>query len=164
MTGLEIVANQPDLPELILVETNVLGRSTDGAVVERYSRGDIEQLFFRPVRAAVAARQRRHAPTHEQVALNLRKLVEQPPGEFDSRAMWIARLSSLMRRIQQMPRGSTKGIEELIRRLEQRGRGCCCSSSTLCWSRLKVRGLLTTTRGDHSRPVSRSASMAADRC
>ena len=46
---------------------------TDAALVERYSRGDAEPLFFRPVRAAVAAyEQRRHAPlTHEQVALGL---------------------------------------------------------------------------------------------
>ena len=112
------------LPELILVETNVLARTTDGAVVERYSRGDIDQLFFRPVRAAVAAyEQRRHAPlTHEEVALNLRKLVEQPPSDFDSR-VYVDR--ALEQFNAQDPAGATrinaKRIEELIRTLEQRG-------------------------------------------
>jgi hypothetical protein len=87
VTGLEIVASQPRLPGVILVEANVLSRSTDAALVERYSRGDTEPFFFRPVRAAVAAyEQRLHAPlTHEQVALDLRRLVGQPPSDFDNR-------------------------------------------------------------------------------
>ena len=77
ITGLEIIANQPRLPGLILVEANVLTRPADTALVERYSRGEAEPLFFRPVRAAVAAyEQRLHAPlTHEQVSLDLRRLV-----------------------------------------------------------------------------------------
>ena len=72
---------------IILVEANVLARPTDAALVERYSRGDTEPFFFRPVRAAVAAyEQRLHAPlTHEQVALDLRRLVGQPPSDFDNR-------------------------------------------------------------------------------
>src|SRR5262245_28071056 len=63
VTGLEIVANQPRLPEIILIEVNVLARPVDAALVERYSRGETDLLFFRPVRAAVAAyEQRLHAP------------------------------------------------------------------------------------------------------
>src|SRR3984893_13520255 len=38
VTGLEIVANQPRLPRVILVETNVLSRPTDAALIQRYSR------------------------------------------------------------------------------------------------------------------------------
>src|ERR1700733_6081990 len=33
VTGLEIVANQPRLPRVVLVEANVLSRSTDAALV-----------------------------------------------------------------------------------------------------------------------------------
>src|SRR4030081_4138301 len=40
VTGLEIVANQPRLPKIILIETNVLSRSTDDALVAKYSRAD----------------------------------------------------------------------------------------------------------------------------
>ncbi|KRR15174.1 hypothetical protein CQ12_07870 [Bradyrhizobium jicamae] len=123
VTGLKIVANRPQLPGLILVEMNVLSRSVDAPLVERYSR-DIEPLFFRPVRAAVAAyEQRRHAPlTHEQVAPELRRLVGRPPSDFDNRVY-------ADRALQQFnaedptdeARINTKRIEELIRMVEQRG-------------------------------------------
>jgi hypothetical protein len=124
VTGLEIVANQPRLPGVILVEANVLARPIDATLVERYSRGDTEPLFFRPVRAAVAAyEQRLHAPpTHEQVALDLGRLVGQPPGDFDNR---IYADRALQQFNAEDPtdavRASTKRIEELIRMVEQRG-------------------------------------------
>ncbi len=124
VTGLEIVANQPRLPSVILIEANILARPTDAVLVERYSRGDREPFFFRPVRAAVAAyEQRLHAPqTHEQVALDLRRLVGQPPSDFDSRIY-------ADRALQQFnaedptdaARINAKRIEVLIRMVEQRG-------------------------------------------
>ena len=124
VTGLQIVANQPRLPQFIMVEANVLARATDAALVERYSRGDTEPLFFRPVRAAVAAyEQRLHAPlTHEQVALDLRRLVGQPPSDFDSRIY-------ADRAVRQFnaedptdaARLNVKRIGEFIRQVEQRG-------------------------------------------
>lgn len=87
VTGLEIVANQPRLPRIVLVEANVLSRTTDTALVERYSRsGNAEPVFFRPIRAAVAAYENwLHAPlSHAQVSFALNQLVEQPPSNFDS--------------------------------------------------------------------------------
>jgi hypothetical protein len=81
-------------------------------------------LFFRPVRAAVAAyEQRLHASvTHEHVVLNLRKLTEQPPTDFDNRVY-------AERALQQFnaedpadaARINAKRIEELIRVVEHRG-------------------------------------------
>jgi hypothetical protein len=87
VTGLQIVANQPGLPRLILVEANVLSRSPDTALVERYSRAGTEPLFFRPVRAAVAAYESwLHAPlTHQRAADELRQLLDRPPSDFDNR-------------------------------------------------------------------------------
>lgn len=124
VTGLEIVANQPRLPNIILVEANVLTRPADTALVERYSRGSTEPWFFRPVRAAVAAyEQRLHAPlTHEQVAQNLRRLIEQPPSDFDNKVY-------ADRALQQFDAEdpthasqlNAKRIGELIDTLEQRG-------------------------------------------
>jgi hypothetical protein len=124
VTGLEIVAKQPRLPGVILVEANVLARPTDAALVERYSRGDAEPFFFRPVRAAVAAyEQRLHAPlTHAQVAPDLRRFVGQPPRDFDNRVY-------ADRALQQFnaedptdaTRSNAKRIDELIRMMEQRG-------------------------------------------
>src|SRR6185437_5070227 len=46
ITGLEIIVNQPRLPGLMLVGANVLTRPADTALVERYSRGEAEPLFF----------------------------------------------------------------------------------------------------------------------
>jgi hypothetical protein len=124
VTGLEIVANQPRLPQFILVEANVLSRPTDAALVERYSRGDTEPLFFRPVRAAVAAyEQRLHAPlTHEQVALDLRRLVGQPPGDFDNR-IYVDRAQQQFNAEDptDVAQVNAKRIAELIRMVEQRG-------------------------------------------
>ena len=124
VTGLEIVVNQTRLPEIILVEANVLSRTTDAVLVEKYSRGDTEPLFFRPVRAAVAAyEQRLHAPlTHAQVALNLRKLVEQPPSDFDSRLYTDRALEQFeVENPADAVRTNAKRIEELIRKVEPRG-------------------------------------------
>lgn len=124
VTGLEIVAHQPSVPKIILVEANVLGRPVDAPLVERYSRGDAEPLFFRPVRAAVAAyEQRLHAPlTHQQAASELHRLVAQPPREFDNRLY-------VDRAVQQFNaedpteavRSNARRIGELISVLEQRG-------------------------------------------
>jgi hypothetical protein len=88
VTGLEIVANQPRLPKVILVEANVLSRLTDAALVARYSGADNDRpLFFRPIRTAVAAYENRlHAPlNHAQVSSSLLQLLEQPPSDFDNR-------------------------------------------------------------------------------
>ena len=124
VTGLEIVANQPRLPQFILVEANVLSRPTDAALVERYSRGETEPLFFRPVRAAVAAyEQRLHAPlTHEQVALDLRRLVGQPPSDFDNR-VYVDRAQQQFNAEDPTDAAqfNAKRIEALIRMVEQRG-------------------------------------------
>ena len=124
VTGLEIVANQPRLPAAILVEANVLARPPDAALVERYSRGATELLFFRPVRAAVAAYEQRLRPplTHEQVALDLRRLVGQPPSDFDNR-IYVDRAQQQFNAedptyVAQL---NAKRIEELIRIVEQRG-------------------------------------------
>jgi hypothetical protein len=124
VTGLEIVANQPALPGIILVEANVLSRPTDAALVERYSRGDTEPFFFRPVRAVVAAyEQRLHAPlTYQQVAPDLRRLVERPPREFDNRTYVDRALrESNAENPTDAARFNAKRIGELIRTVEQRG-------------------------------------------
>ena len=88
VTGLEIVANQPRLPKIILVETNVLSRLTDTALVKNYSKADeARSLFFRPIRTAVAAYENWvHAPlSHAQISNSLDRLLNQPPSDFDNR-------------------------------------------------------------------------------
>lgn len=87
LTGLEIVVNQPKVPKLIVVETNILSRTADQALVARFSTSQHpHQIFFRPVRASVAAYENwMHAPpTHAQNERALQQLLDQPPSDFDN--------------------------------------------------------------------------------
>ena len=71
VTGLLIVANQPSLPKVVLVEVNILSRPIDAVLVDKYSKSGVaEPLFFRPIRTAVAAYESwLHAPlSHAQVS------------------------------------------------------------------------------------------------
>jgi hypothetical protein len=88
VTGLEIVANGPRLPRIILVEANVLSRLVDAALVETYSRSDVAgSLFFRPIKAAIAAYEGwLHAsPSHVEASTVLSRLLAEPPSDFDNR-------------------------------------------------------------------------------
>ncbi|WP_024509624.1 hypothetical protein [Bradyrhizobium sp. ARR65] len=124
VTGLTIVANQRRLPKLIVVETNVLSRKPDTALIERFSATSHQELFFRPVRAAIAAYENfSHAPaTHEQVAASLRRVIAQPPSNFDNR-IYLAR--AVQERETEDPTAaamaSVAEIARLSRALEQRG-------------------------------------------
>jgi hypothetical protein len=125
VTGLEIVANQPRLPKLILVEANILSRPTDTALVGRYSgSGSSQPVFLRPIRTAIAAYENwNHAPlTHAQAAVALGRLLALPPSEFDNR-IYVER--ALQQENAEDPTAAaqrnSKRIEELIATLEQRG-------------------------------------------
>ena len=88
VTGMEVVVEQPRLPRIILVETNLLPRPPDDAVAARYARGQsVKQPFFRPIRAAVATYENwHHAPlTHAQFAAAMEHALKQPPSDFDNR-------------------------------------------------------------------------------
>src|ERR1700751_4114435 len=94
VTGLAIVANQRTLPKTILVETNVLSRPVDEALVAHYAAGaSAGPKFLRPVRALVAAGENSaHAPeSREQLRAELHRLVAQPPGNVDNR-VYLARV------------------------------------------------------------------------
>jgi hypothetical protein len=125
VTGLEIVANQPRLPRVVLVETNVLSRPTDAALIQRYSRsGSTEPLFFRPIRTAVAAYENwLHAPlSHPEVSFTLSQLLKQPPSDFDSR-IYADRALQQFNAEEPTPaaRINVERIEQLIPAIERRG-------------------------------------------
>jgi hypothetical protein len=125
VTGLEIIANQPRLPRIVLVEVNLLSRPPDPALVAKYSRdGHASPLLFRPIRTAIAAYENwMHAPlSHDQVSAALIQLLKQPPSTFDNRLY-------LERALEQMNaddptvavRTNVGRIKQLITALEQRG-------------------------------------------
>ena len=88
LTGLAIVANRSKIPRIVLVETNVLSRSVDTGLVEKYSKDDNAYSWFaRPIRTAVALYENwMHAPpTREQAILTRARLLDQHPQQFDNR-------------------------------------------------------------------------------
>lgn len=124
VTGLQIVADQPQLPRVILVEANVLSRPLDGVLIDKYSQSNTVSLFFRPVRAAVAAYENRlHEPlTHAQAAGDLRRLLAQPPSDFDNRVYVERALGEFTAEDpSEAARINASHLERLISLLEQRG-------------------------------------------
>ncbi len=88
VTSLEIIAKQPSLPKIILIETNVLSRQADASLIEKFSSGaHAEALLLRPVRTAVAAYETwDHAPPDAiQARAGRDRLLSQPPSAFDNK-------------------------------------------------------------------------------
>jgi len=125
VTGLEIVARQASLPKTVLIETNVLSRETDGALVERFSHGaGAEAPFLRPMRTAVAAYETwNHAPPDPaQARAEQDRLLARPPDGFDNKIY-------LDRAVAQMNEGDPTAparinvvrMRQLIEELQRRG-------------------------------------------
>ena len=125
LTGLDIVAKQKSLPKIVLIETNVLTRSPDDALIAKFSGGArTEALFLRPVRTAVAAYETwNHTPPDPAEARAGRdRLLSEPPSAFDNKVY-------LDRAVQQMndddptvpARANVARIRELIDDIERRG-------------------------------------------
>ena len=126
VTSLDIVAKQESLPKIVLIESNVLTRLPDVALIEKFS-GDkrTEPLFLRPVRTAVAVYETwNHPPPNRAKARAGRdRLLSEPPSNFDNKVY-------LDRAVQQMNDGDDPSvpaevnvarIRELIDDIERRG-------------------------------------------
>ena len=125
VTSLDIVAKQKSLPKIVLIETNVLTRLPDGALIAKFSGGArTETLFLRPVRTAVAAYETwNHTPPNAADARAERdRLLSEPPSPFDNKVY-------LDRAVQQMndddptvpAQANVARIRELIDEIERRG-------------------------------------------
>jgi hypothetical protein len=123
VTGLAIVAHQPQPPKIVLVEANVLSRPVDEALVERYAKGGGADRFLRPVRAIVAATENfsHTPPSRDQLRAELERLLAQPPGSFDNN-VYVARV---LREQDVDPteevRASVARMKQLMAMLEQKG-------------------------------------------
>ncbi|QIP02783.2 hypothetical protein [Bradyrhizobium symbiodeficiens] len=125
VTGLAIVAGQARLPKIVLIETNVLSREADGALIEKFSHGaGAEALLLRPVRTAIAAYETwNHAgPDAARSRAEQDRLLSRPPGTFDNKVY-------LDRALQQMndgdptapARANVVRMRQLIDELQRRG-------------------------------------------
>jgi hypothetical protein len=116
ITGLTVIANQRNLPKVILIETNVLSRAVDLALVEKFSGSSgSTSLFLPPIRTAVAAYENwNHEPiSHAQTRATLEALLRQPPSDFDNRVY-------LDRALQQMnAEDPTNAVRRNVEKLKQ---------------------------------------------
>ncbi|QIO31446.1 hypothetical protein [Bradyrhizobium sp. 1(2017)] len=88
VTGLEIVARQARLPKVVLIETNVLSRAPDSALIETFSSGAGAQTqLLRPVRTAIAAYESwsHAAPSREHARAEQDRLLSRSPATFDNK-------------------------------------------------------------------------------
>ncbi|SFO48633.1 hypothetical protein SAMN05216330_103230 [Bradyrhizobium sp. Ghvi] len=124
-TSLGIIARQTSLPKIVLIETNVLTRLPDDALIAKFSGGArSEAPFLRPVRTAVAAYETwNHTPPDPAAARAVRdRLLSEPPSSFDNKVY-------LDRAVQQMndedptvpTRVNVARMKELIDEIERRG-------------------------------------------
>jgi hypothetical protein len=125
VTGLMIVANQPNLPKIILIETNVLSRAVDTELVDKFSQGDQEgSQFIRPIRTAVAVYENwNHAPMDQRRGLAEREeLLRQPPSGFDNR-IYVDRAVHQLNEESPVDavRSNVEQLKELIEVVEKRG-------------------------------------------
>ncbi|UFS89319.1 hypothetical protein LPJ38_00535 [Bradyrhizobium daqingense] len=125
VTGLEIVARQARLPKTILIETNVLSREPDSALIERFSHGaGVQASLLRPLRTAVAAYETwNHAPPDPAQARAERdRLLGQPPDPFDNRVYLDRAVAQMNEGDPTVPvRANAIRIQQLVEELQRRG-------------------------------------------
>ncbi|MCK1383973.1 hypothetical protein [Bradyrhizobium sp. 21] len=125
LTGLEIVANRPNSPKIVLIETNVLSREPDSALIERFSGGArTEALFLRPVRTAIAGYEtwKHGTPNPARAQVERDRLLRQPPSTFDNKVYLDRALEQMNEGDSTVPaRANVVRIRQLIDELQRRG-------------------------------------------
>ena len=125
VTGLEIVATRASLPKIILIETNILSRAPDSALIDKFS-GDVraDALLLRPVRTAVAAYEtwNHAAPDAAQARAEQDRLLSRPPDTFDNKVYLDRALEQMNDGDPTAPaRANVLRLRQLIDDLRQRG-------------------------------------------
>ena len=125
LTGLEIVATRASLPKIILIETNILSRAPDSALIDKFS-DDVraDALLLRPVRTAVAAYEtwNHAAPDAAQARAEQDRLLSRPPDTFDNKVYLDRALEQMNDGDPSAPaRANVLRLRQLIDDLRQRG-------------------------------------------
>lgn len=125
LTGLEIVANRPNSPKIVLIETNILTREPDNALIERFSGGArTEALLLRPVRTAVAGYEtwKHGEPDPARARVERDRLLSRPPSTFDNKVYLNRALEQMNEADPIVPaRANVVRIGQLIEELQRRG-------------------------------------------
>jgi len=82
ITGLAIIASDPALPRIIVVETNILSRPVDPALVEKFGNDAAAPFrWFKPYRVAVSYIY--YWLKYKSESDNVARLPRQPPSSYD---------------------------------------------------------------------------------
>jgi len=86
ITALEVALARDRLPKTILIEMDILNRSDDPALVQKFN-GDGAPTWPSPIRSAIAFYERWHhaPPDRNQAKAAVLALLRAPPSDFDNR-------------------------------------------------------------------------------
>jgi hypothetical protein len=125
LTGLEIVANRPNPPNIVLIEANFLVREPDGALIAKFSgEARTQALLLRPVRTAVAGYEtwKHGAPDPTRAQAERDRLLRQPPSTFDNKVYLDRTLEQMSEGDPTVPaRANMARLRQLIDALQRRG-------------------------------------------
>ena len=121
LTGLAIIASYESLPRLILVETNIMSRPVDAALVDQFGKNSAEPYkWFRPARAAISLAYYRIK--YKSEAENVERLPKLEPVDYnisDSVSFTMKEYASS--KLDMAMRKNTEDLKRLIESLERRG-------------------------------------------
>jgi hypothetical protein len=121
LTGLAIIASYQKLPRLIFVETNILSRPVDEALVEQFGRNDAESYqWFRPIRAIISFVY--YWIKYKSEAENVSQLPREKPLDYDISASVATTLEEYnSAKLDDTMVRNAEALKRLIGNLEDRG-------------------------------------------
>jgi hypothetical protein len=123
ITALKVVMGRERLPKIVLIEMNVLDRSEDPALVQRFTGGS-DVTFPSPIKSTVAFYERwLHAPPdRRQAGAMVAAMLQARPSDFDN-SVYVDR--KMRQWAASAPTGDlTKNVatlERLVKQIEERG-------------------------------------------
>ncbi len=121
VTGLAIIASYPALPRIIVVETNILSRPVDPALVEKFGNNDSAPFrWFRPYRVAISYIY--YWLKYQSESDNVARLPRQPPSSYDIKtSLDETEVEYSGRSLDQQMAANTETLRGLVANLESRG-------------------------------------------
>jgi hypothetical protein len=122
LTGLAIIASYQNVPRLILVETNILSRPVDEALVGQFGKNDAEPYrWFRPIRATISFVY--YWIKYKSEAENVNQLPSYKPSDYDISASVATTLEAYSgTKLDEAMVRNAEALKRLVANLE--GRGC----------------------------------------
>jgi hypothetical protein len=121
LTGLSIIASYDSLPRLILVETNIMSRPIDAALVVQFGKNESEPYkWFRPMRTAISRIY--YWIKYKSEADNIERLPKLEPSDYDiSESVSFTRKEYQSTKLDDGMAKNTEVLKQLVAHLERRG-------------------------------------------